>query len=337
VPNYLYAEGNNLLKVLSFMEVDQVRTVSNDICEILQVLGIEAVRASLLKEIREVMKASSYVNYRHIACLVDVMTHRGCLMAITRHGINRLETGPLMRCTFEETVEILFEAAAFSMPDRCLGVAENVILGNLCPLGTGSFELFLNNEALMEAIPVDVGSGDEPNTFFDTGDHISAATPLHSASPMVGHTFQAPMSPSANGDSMFSPIVGQASPNPYSYQSPAYEGGGPGYSPTSPSYSPTSPSYSPTSPSYSPTSPSYSPTSPSYSPTSPSYSPTSPSYSPTSPSYSPTSPSYSPTSPSYSPTSPSYSPTSPSYSPTSPSYSPTSPSYSPTSPNDGGN
>ncbi|KAJ1495396.1 hypothetical protein T484DRAFT_1762607, partial [Baffinella frigidus] len=41
-PSYLYAEGNNLLRVLSFPEVDQVRTVSNDITEILQVLGIEA-------------------------------------------------------------------------------------------------------------------------------------------------------------------------------------------------------------------------------------------------------------------------------------------------------
>ncbi len=69
-------------------------------------------------------------------------------MAITRHGINRLETGPMMRCSFEETVEILFEAAAYSMPDRCLGVAENVILGNLCPLGTGAFELFLDMEVL---------------------------------------------------------------------------------------------------------------------------------------------------------------------------------------------
>lgn len=102
VPSYLYAEGNNLLKVLSFPEVDQVRTVSNDITEILTVLGIEAVRASLLKEIREVMRASSYVNYRHIASLVDVMTHRGCLMAITRHGINRLETGSPL--PFMETV-----------------------------------------------------------------------------------------------------------------------------------------------------------------------------------------------------------------------------------------
>ena len=86
VPSFLYAEGNNLLRVLSFMEVDQYRTVSNDITEVLTVFGIEAVRGALLKEIREVIKASSYVNYRHIACLIDVMTHRGCLMAITRHG-----------------------------------------------------------------------------------------------------------------------------------------------------------------------------------------------------------------------------------------------------------
>ena len=78
----------------------------------------------------QVIKASSYINYRHISCLVDVMTHRGTIMAITRHGINRLETGPLMRCTFEETVEILFEAAAFAQTDRCRSlVSENDALG----------------------------------------------------------------------------------------------------------------------------------------------------------------------------------------------------------------
>jgi hypothetical protein len=34
----------------------------------------------------------------------DLMTHRGILMAITRHDINRADTGALMRCSFEETV-----------------------------------------------------------------------------------------------------------------------------------------------------------------------------------------------------------------------------------------
>ncbi|GIY87703.1 DNA-directed RNA polymerase II subunit RPB1 [Caerostris extrusa] len=42
----------------------------------------------------------SYVNYRHLALLCDVMTAKGHLMAITRHGINRQDTGALMRCSF---------------------------------------------------------------------------------------------------------------------------------------------------------------------------------------------------------------------------------------------
>ena len=46
----------------------------------------------------------SYVNYRHLALLCDIMTAKGHLMAITRHGINRQETGALARCSFEETV-----------------------------------------------------------------------------------------------------------------------------------------------------------------------------------------------------------------------------------------
>ena len=323
---FLETDGTNLRVVLSHHGVDPVRTYSNFAVEIMDVLGIEATRQALLKETRKVIEFDgSYVNYRHLALLVDIMTQRGSIMAITRHGINRTEVGCLARASFEETVELLVDAAGAAELDDCKGVSENIMLGQLAPLGTGDFGLVLDEVALLNA-PL------QP----DFMPHLlpNAMSPAHtpyidrSPSPMAGG--YSPM-----GSVAFSPIgAGKswlASPNQGS-RSPGYSPSSPGYSPTSPSYSPTSPSYSPTSPSYSPTSPSYSPTSPSYSPTSPSYSPTSPSYSPTSPSYSPTSPSYSPTSPSYSPTSPSYSPTSPSYSPTSPSYSPTSPSYSPTSP-----
>lgn len=71
----------------------------------MQVLGIEAVRKAVEKELHHVISFDgSYVNYRHLALLCDVMTARGHLMAVTRHGINRQEIGPLMRCSFEETV-----------------------------------------------------------------------------------------------------------------------------------------------------------------------------------------------------------------------------------------
>jgi DNA-directed RNA polymerase II subunit RPB1 len=44
----LETEGTNLLEVLSIPEVDHTRTISNDVVEIFNVLGIEAARAALL-------------------------------------------------------------------------------------------------------------------------------------------------------------------------------------------------------------------------------------------------------------------------------------------------
>jgi DNA-directed RNA polymerase II subunit RPB1 len=326
----LDTEGVNLMQVLYHPSVDHVRTTSNHIVEIIEVLGIEAARNSLLHELKSVIEFDgSYVNYRHIAILCDVMTYRGHLMAITRHGINRQDTGPLMRCSFEETVDILLDAAAFGERDGLQGVSENIMLGQLAPVGTGSFGLYLNEDMLQEA--VEPLFAREEYVMGQPGE-VGARTPAHTPMMSPGaFGMQSPgFSPFNPADVKFSPL--QSPRGGYSPTSPGYSPTSPGYSPTSPGYSPTSPAYSPTSPAYSPTSPAYSPTSPAYSPTSPAYSPTSPQYSPTSPQYSPTSPQYSPTSPQYSPTSPQYSPTSPQYSPTSPQYSPSSPKYSPSSP-----
>jgi DNA-directed RNA polymerase II subunit RPB1 len=353
----LETEGIGMLQVMAQEAVDPRRVFSNNVLEVAAVLGIEATRAAILRELRKVIESDgSYVNYRHLALLCDVMTAKGVLMGITRHGINRADTSALMRCSFEETVEILLEAAANGETDRCLGVAENVMLGQMAPLGTGAMQLRLDEAALRQATAPDapllfealprtaggprLGGAQTPYIWGDAGSHSPSAASTSAwssgpSSPSAGGAFSPAWSDSQRaGWSPFRPSgddYGAASPR-YSPTSPAYYPSSPRYSPTSPAYSPASPAYSPASPAYSPASPAYSPASPAYSPASPAYSPTSPAYSPTSPAYSPTSPAYSPTSPAYSPTSPAYSPTSPAYSPTSPAYSPTSPAYSPTSP-----
>lgn len=353
----LETDGTNLGGVLGVDYVDASRTTSNDIVEVLVCLGIEGVRAAILSELRNVISFDgSYVNYRHLACLVDVMTMQGHLMAIDRHGINRVDSGPLLRCSFEETVDMLMDAAVYAEEEVLKGVTENIMMGQLARVGTGDMDLLLDEQKVLRAVDIVADQWNEEDQTGSSGiggvggDTPWAPTTPFASSPMMGGE----MSPMGAG--AFSPAVGGAAFSPayspssgsygassgsygssaaspmYNPRSPAYSPTSPAYSPTSPAYSPTSPAYSPTSPAYSPTSPAYSPTSPAYSPTSPAYSPTSPAYSPTSPAYSPTSPAYSPTSPAYSPTSPAYSPTSPAYSPTSPAYSPTSPAYSPTSP-----
>ena len=365
---YLDTDGVNLREVLSVDGVDPTRTTCNHFGEIMKCFGIEATRAALMRELKDVLtNDGSYVNHRHMGILCDVMCARGTLMAVTRHGINRADTGALMRCSFEETVEILFEAASSGELDDCRGVSENIILGQLAPSGTGEFDCFLDQDMLKTVVsaqkamgalgagagspmdgamtPYDMGSPLAEGGYASGPDYAAAFSPIINA----GGDESGGLSTYAPGLGGFSPYSGGMSPG-YAPTSPFSSGFSPaspgyaGYSPTSPAgYSPTSPGQGLTSPAYEMTSPRYggSPASPAYTPTSPTYSPTSPAYgggnkvSPTSPSYSPTSPSYSPTSPSYSPTSPQYSPTSPAPQPgsaTSPQYSPTSPQYSPTSP-----
>lgn len=354
----LDTSGTALKEVLTVPGVDTTRTYSNSFIEILEVFGIEATRAALLRELTQVLAFDgSYVNHRHLALLCDVMTSRGHLMAITRHGINRADTGALMRCSFEETVEILLEAASSGELDDCRGVSENIMLGQLAPLGTGEFDVYLDENMLMDVIVdnsrivggdilginTSKGAGDGSMTPYDTGSPVYEGA--YVSSPDAGAAFSPIQQPNemevpstATGFGPLSPYTprGNASPGQYSPSSPFAT------SPTSPNtFSPSSPLYSPTSPSMGITSPAFGGgASPRFSPASPAFTPTSPQYSPTSPAYgaaSPVSPTYSPTSPSYSPTSPaSYSPTSPTYSPTSPAYSPTSPEFSPTSPAFGG-
>ncbi|KAI9794044.1 MAG: DNA-directed RNA polymerase II subunit RPB1 [Peltula sp. TS41687] len=354
---FLDTNGSALAAVLSVPGVDATRTYSNSFIEIFEVFGIEATRAAIMRELAQVLAFDgSEVNYRHLALLVDVMTARGHIMAVTRHGINRAETGALMRCSFEETVEILLEAAANGELDDCRGISENIMLGQAAPLGTGEMDTYLDQKMLDTVISDNARLGIMAGLGVKSGMVDGAATPYDGSSPLQEGGYLG----SPDMGAAFSPMVSSGSETPggfTEYQPPGYGGGlspyagarspGGGYSPSSPfNTSPTSPGFSPASPGYSPTSPGMSMSSPGFSssprfsPASPAFTPTSPTYSPTSPAYgqgiSPTSPSYSPTSPNYSPTSPNYSPTSPSYSPTSPSYSPTSPVYSPTSPQFGG-
>lgn len=72
--------GTNLKGVMNRVDdgIDPKRTTTNDVMEISRVLGIEAARISLMNEMKEVFKKYDiYVNFRHMALLVDWMTHRG--------------------------------------------------------------------------------------------------------------------------------------------------------------------------------------------------------------------------------------------------------------------
>jgi DNA-directed RNA polymerase II subunit RPB1 len=147
----LDTDGTNLVDILTNPNVDSTRTVSNDIREIYETLGIEAARNALYNELINVTSEGS-MNYRHLSLLMDIMTYKGYLMSIDRHGINRGDIGPLAKSSFEETTDMLINASIFAEYDNVNGVSANVMLGQQPPCGTGDSSILLDEELLMELI-----------------------------------------------------------------------------------------------------------------------------------------------------------------------------------------
>jgi DNA-directed RNA polymerase II subunit RPB1 len=140
--------GSNLLAVLAHPHVDAERTETNDVHETFTVLGIEAARALLIKEVRAVLDGMD-LNHRHLSLLADAMSNRGFFMSIDRHGINtRSELGPLAKCSFEQTTDMLIKAGIFAERDRLNGVSANIMLGQVAPCGTGDCTVLMDNQFL---------------------------------------------------------------------------------------------------------------------------------------------------------------------------------------------
>lgn len=147
----LDTDGTNLQEILANPNVDATRTRSNDVCEILNVLGIEAARNVLHHEFTEVV-GSDALNYRHMSMLLDTMTNRGTIMSVDRHGINRGDIGPLAKSSFEETTDMLVEASIFSQYDNINGVSANIMLGQVPPCGTGDPNIYIDEKEYVRLV-----------------------------------------------------------------------------------------------------------------------------------------------------------------------------------------
>jgi len=137
--------GTNLLDVLGLDYIDSTRTMSNDIVEIFDVLGIEAARRTIYNELADVIEFDgTYLNYHHMALLCDRMAYTQKLISIFRHGINNDNIGPIAKASFEETPEMFLKAARHADLDTMRGVSANVMCGQEGFVGTSAFQVVLD-------------------------------------------------------------------------------------------------------------------------------------------------------------------------------------------------
>ncbi|MBT6183074.1 hypothetical protein HOI04_04270, partial [archaeon] len=130
--------GSNLKDVLLFKGVDTTRTITNDIHEISNVLGVEAARQAIINEIGKVIVSQGLdVDKKHSMLVADTMVSSGAVKGITRMGIIGDKNSILARASFETPDKQFVQATKTGKRDPLNSVIENIILNQPVPVGTG--------------------------------------------------------------------------------------------------------------------------------------------------------------------------------------------------------
>ena len=81
------------------------------------------------------------IDIRHIMLMADLMTCRGEVLGMTRHGMAKMKESVLMLASFEKMADHLFDAAYYGQKDVIKGVSECIIMGMPMNVGTGLMQL----------------------------------------------------------------------------------------------------------------------------------------------------------------------------------------------------
>ncbi len=149
----IYADGINLQEMAQINGINLIKSRCNDIVMIYETYGVEAARSAFIREFTAANESSGgSVGYQHVELLADAITHMGGLIAVNRHGANKLDTDPFSRASFEKTVEQLLAAAVFGEQDHIRSVSARIMVGSLINGGTGCFDLLLDHNKVKRTL-----------------------------------------------------------------------------------------------------------------------------------------------------------------------------------------
>ena len=149
--NSFETDGSNFQELLGLPFIDSTKTISNNVWDIYNTLGVEATRQFLIEEFMSIMEG---INRCHIQLLSEKMTFNGSISSISRYTMRNEECGPMGKASFEETMDNFLKAGLYGEQEETKGVSASIICGKIAHIGSGVCELIMDIKALPNHIPV---------------------------------------------------------------------------------------------------------------------------------------------------------------------------------------
>ncbi|CAI9761147.1 unnamed protein product [Fraxinus pennsylvanica] len=123
-------------------DLDLSRLYSNNIDAMLKTYGVEAARATIIREVKQVFDIYGVkIDYRHLSLIADYMTHTGGYRPMTRHGSIAESLSPFIKMSFETASKFIVEAASHGMTDNLETPSSRICVGLPVKMGTGCFDI----------------------------------------------------------------------------------------------------------------------------------------------------------------------------------------------------
>ena len=132
---FIETVGNNFKKLLTLFDTVFDKTITSNIWDILDTLGIEAMRQYMIDSFGKILNG---INYCHYCLLVDQMTFGGSADSVTRHTVikDQSNIGPIAGSTFEQPLQVLLNGAQNAYNDPITSISAAVAVCTEIPIGT---------------------------------------------------------------------------------------------------------------------------------------------------------------------------------------------------------
>jgi DNA-directed RNA polymerase I subunit RPA1 len=142
-PANILTEGVNLLAMRDYQDIIKPHSIyTNSIHDMLKLYGVEAARATIVREMDAVFKGHSIsVDNRHLNLIGDVMTQSGSFKAFSRNGLVKDASSAFARASFETTVGALKDVVLERGVDNLKSPSSRIVVGRVGTVGTGSFDI----------------------------------------------------------------------------------------------------------------------------------------------------------------------------------------------------
>lgn len=139
----ILTEGVNFTAMHDYQDIINPHKIfTNDIAAALVFYGVEACRATIIRQLDSVFKGHSItVDNRHLNLIADMMTRGGAFNPFSRFGL-RSEVSPFMKMSFETTVRFLRDAVLDGEWDNLKNPSARIVTGKVGNVGTGAFDVF---------------------------------------------------------------------------------------------------------------------------------------------------------------------------------------------------